>query len=144
MKFSKATNYALHAVLFLTTSAPDRPVGVQQLADRLGVSPTYLSKILTKLAKEGLIESASGAGGGYRLKAGRAEVSFLDIIHAVEGTVSLFECCESENASCLIHRVMLEAEEKMEEHLRQTTLAELVKRHSLPPLDSFPEGGHRH
>ena len=51
MKFSKATDYALHTMLFLTAATPERPIGVQQLAERQNVSPTYLSKILTKLVR---------------------------------------------------------------------------------------------
>jgi len=126
MKYSKATNYALHTMLYLVAAAPDKPVGVQQLADKQGVSPTYLSKILTKLVKAGLIESVSGANGGYLLKGRREDISFLDIIHAVEGTASLFECCGSNDSRCMIHQVMLAAEESMERHLRNTKLVELA------------------
>jgi len=125
MKYSKATSYALHTMAHLLAAAPDRPVGVLQLAERQGVSPTYLSKTLTKLVKAGLIESASGANGGYRLKGRKEAISFLDIIHAVEGTASLFECCGSEDSRCAIHRVMLAAEQAMERHLRNTKLVEL-------------------
>ncbi|MDF2715893.1 MAG: Rrf2 family transcriptional regulator [Paenibacillus sp.] len=58
MKYSQATDYALHAMLYLVTSAPEKPVGVQLLAEKLGVSQTYLSKLMTKLVKAGLIQSA--------------------------------------------------------------------------------------
>ncbi|WP_195575431.1 Rrf2 family transcriptional regulator [Paenibacillus sp. 1001270B_150601_E10] len=127
MKYSKATNYALHTMLYLIAIAPERPVGVQQLADKQGVSPTYLSKILTKLVKAGLIESASGANGGYRVKGNKEDISFLDIIHAVEGTTSLFECCGSEDPRCVIQQVMLSAEDAMEQHLKNTKLIDLMK-----------------
>jgi Rrf2 family protein len=127
MKYSKATNYALHTMLFLVAAAPDRPVVVQQLADKQGVSPTYLSKILTKLVKAGLIESASGANGGYRLRAQKEDVSFLDVIHAIEGMTSLFECCGSGNPECRIHQVMLSAEDLMEQKLKNTKLIDLLK-----------------
>jgi len=126
MKFSKATNYALHTMLYLLAFAPDKPVGVQQLADAHRVSPTYLSKILTKLVKAGLIESASGANGGYRLKGKKEEISMLDIIHAVEGTASLFECCDGEDDRCLIRREMRNAENAMEKHLHDTKMIELA------------------
>ncbi|WP_412768159.1 Rrf2 family transcriptional regulator, partial [Escherichia coli] len=43
MKFSKATNYALHTMLFLAVVPPNKLIGVQQLAERQEVSPTYLS-----------------------------------------------------------------------------------------------------
>lgn len=126
MKYSKATSYALHTMLYLMAVAPGKSVGVQQLADKQGVSPTYLSKILTQLVKAGLIESASGANGGYRLKGGREDASFLDIIQAVEGTASLFECYGSEDSRCRIHQVMLAAEDAMERHLQNTKMIELA------------------
>ncbi|GJM70019.1 Rrf2 family transcriptional regulator [Paenibacillus macerans] len=107
MKFSKATNYALHTMLFLAAATPDKLIGVQQLAERQDVSPTYLSKILTKLVKAGMIESTSGAHGGYRLKRNWEEISFLDIIHAIEGTASLFECELNHGPECLIQQVMV-------------------------------------
>lgn len=126
MKYSKATNYALHTMLFLVAAAPDKPVGVQQLAERQHVSPTYLSKILTKLVKAGLIESASGANGGYRLKRAKEDISFLDIIHAIEGTASLFDCTLNHSSECLIQREMVEAERRMEEYLQSRKIAELA------------------
>ena len=126
MKFSKATNYALHTMLILVVVAPDKPVGVQQLAEKQGVSPTYLSKILTKLVKAGLIESASGANGGYRLKARRENISFLEVIHAIEGTASLFHCGLHDDRECAIQNVMVSAEKAMEEQLRNTKIFELA------------------
>jgi Rrf2 family protein len=128
MKFSKATNYALHTMLYLAAGAPDKPVGVQHLAEKHGVSPTYLSKILTKLVKSGLIDSVSGANGGYLLRAHTKDVSFLDVIHAIEGTGSLFNCCLEDKTECLIQKVMVSAEEAMEEKLRNQKISELVDR----------------
>lgn len=126
MKYSKATNYALHTMLLLVSVASDKPVGVQQLAEKQGVSPTYLSKILTKLVKAGLIESASGANGGYLLKRKKEDISFLDIIHAIEGMTSLFDCTLNHQTDCMIQNVMVEAEQKMEQHLKNQKLVDLV------------------
>lgn len=126
MKYSKATNYALHTMVYLVAAAPDKPVGVQQLAERQEVSPTYLSKILTKLVKAGLIESASGANGGYRLKGKKEDISFLDIIHAIEGTASLFDCTLDHSSECMIQREMVEAERRMEDYLRNKKISELA------------------
>ncbi|MNW31606.1 HTH-type transcriptional regulator IscR [compost metagenome] len=126
MKFSKATNYALHTMLFLVAATPDKRIGVQQLAERQQVSPTYLSKILTKLVKAGMIESASGANGGYRLRRNWESISFLDIIHAIEGTASLFECDFNHGSECLIQKVMIEAEEQMETYLKNKKMSDLA------------------
>lgn len=126
MKYSQATDYALHAMLYLVTAAPDKPVGVQILAERLGVSPTYLSKMMTKLVKAGLIQSSPGANGGYRLRRKQEDISFLDIIHAIEGTASLFECSLDHGSECLIQQVVIDAERQMEQYLENKKIADLV------------------
>ncbi|WP_088835320.1 RrF2 family transcriptional regulator [Paenibacillus tyrfis] len=127
MKFSQATDYALHAMLYLVTETPDKPVSVQLLAEKLGVSQTYLSKMLTKLVKAGLIHSVSGANGGYRLKRNQEDISFLDVIHAIEGTASLFECSFNHGSECLIQQVVIDAERQMEQFLKNKKISELVK-----------------
>ncbi|MNZ95417.1 HTH-type transcriptional regulator CymR [compost metagenome] len=104
-------------MLYLVTAASDKPVGVQLLAEKLGVSQTYLSKMMTKLVKAGLIQSAPGANGGYRLRRKSEEISFLDIIHAIEGTASLFECSLDHGSECLIQQVVIDAERQMEQVL---------------------------
>ncbi|UVI33308.1 RrF2 family transcriptional regulator [Paenibacillus spongiae] len=126
MKFSQATDYALHAMLYLIEEAPDKPVSVQLLAEKLGVSQTYLSKMLTKLVKAGLIHSVSGANGGYRLKRNQEDISFLDVIHAIEGTASLFECSFNHGSECLIQQVVIDAERQMEQFLKSKKLADLA------------------
>lgn len=55
MKYSKATNYALHTMVFLTLNPKGKSMSVESLAEMQKLSPTYLSKILTKLVKAGLI-----------------------------------------------------------------------------------------
>jgi len=128
MKYSKATNYALHTMLFLAKETSNKPMGVQQLAEMQDVSPTYLSKILTKLVKEGMINSVSGANGGYTLRHNWEDISFLDIIHAIEGKSSLFDCCLYNDPNCVIKEVMLSAEEKLENELRNRKISDLVKK----------------
>ncbi|MEK5437498.1 MULTISPECIES: Rrf2 family transcriptional regulator [Paenibacillus] len=128
MRFTKATNYALHTMLALLDASPVKPIGVQQLTELQGVSPTYLSKILTRLVKAGMIESVSGVNGGYRLSRKKDDITFLDIIHAIEGTASLFECDFVHGDECSIQAVMKEAEEKMESHLKNTKLTDLVQK----------------
>lgn len=128
MKYSKATNYALHTMLFLAKETPNKPMGVQQLAEMQNVSPTYLSKILTKLVKEGMINSISGANGGYTLRHNWEDISFLDIIHAVEGKSSLFDCCLYNDPNCVIKEVMLSAEEKLENELKNKKISDFVKK----------------
>lgn len=127
MKYSKATNYALHIMAHLAVVSPQQRVSVQQLADQQGISPSYLSKILTRLVKARMIESSPGVSGGYKLSANWETISFLEVIHAIEGSASLFDGCLNDNPNCFIQQVMTSAEETMEEELRTQTIANLVQ-----------------
>src|SRR5690625_1968018 len=127
MKYSKATNYALHIMVHLAVSSSNQKVSVQQLAEKQGLSPSYLSKILTRLTKGGMIASSPGVNGGYKLTPNWESISFLDVIHAIEGSASLFDGCLNGNPNCHIQKVMISAEEKMEEELRQQKISDLVK-----------------
>jgi Rrf2 family protein len=127
MKYSQATNYALHTMLHFVALPQGKTIGVQQLAELQGLSPTYLSKILTKLVKAGLIVSTSGIHGGYRLTRNKADLSFLEVIHAIEGTASLFQGGTGHHHdACLIEQVMMDAEQQMEAYLKERKLVELV------------------
>ena len=128
MKYSKATNYALHTMLHLIVAPEEEAVGVQTLAQRQKISPTYLSKVLSKLVKAGLIESTTGVNGGYKLLGPKEEISFLKVIEAIEGTGSLFNCgVKHTGPNCLVQQTMAEAEGVMEQYLGQKKLVELVQ-----------------
>jgi Rrf2 family protein len=126
MKYSKATNYALHTMMYLMAAPPDQTIGVQALAQLQKISSTYLSKVLSKLVKAGLIESATGVNGGYRLPGPKEDVSFLKVIEAIEGTGSLFSSGLEHNPNCLIEKTMTESEAVMEQYLERKKLIDIV------------------
>lgn len=138
--FGKGVEYALHCLLYLLDPPGGAALAVGEMAKFQGVSETYLAKIFTKLKKAGLVRSSTGAQGGYELALPPGEISFWDVVVAVEGKVSLFECRniransalyrekrEKPNWSaagpCAIHKVMLEAEDHMKAVLQKRTLA---------------------
>lgn len=127
MKYSKATNYALHTMVYLTLVPKGKSTGVEQLAKMQNLSSTYLSKILTKLVKAGLIESNPGVNGGYSIVRRSAQVSFLDVIHAIEGQTTLFSCSMEHNEDCLIEHVMIHAENKMNDELNQIYIKDITQ-----------------
>ncbi|MDQ0427535.1 Rrf2 family protein [Planomicrobium stackebrandtii] len=131
MKYSNATNYALHTMVYLIWLPKASTVGVQELAEFQKLSPTYLSKILTKLTKAGLIESTPGAKGGYKISKSPKEISFLDVIIAIEGESNLFNCSIHHNEGCLIEKVMRESEDNMKEELSNRLLIDIVEKMEL-------------
>ena len=86
-------------MVHLAMDGEKEAVRVEDLADRQKLSPTYLSKILTKLVKAGLILSTPGVNGGYRLLKSPEQITFLEIIQAVEGQEALLKCFMSDRTS---------------------------------------------
>lgn len=131
--------YALHCLLWLTDPLEQRPSS-RDLAEIQGISPTFVAKIFPKLEKAGIVEASGGIRGGYRLARPPAEISVLDVIDAVEGRKTLFDCQEirgrcalfdgdppkwANQGVCGIHAVMLHAEKVLREELAKTNLASL-------------------
>ncbi|WP_280142874.1 Rrf2 family transcriptional regulator [Paenibacillus sp. 453mf] len=54
-------------------------------------------------------------------------MSFLDVIQAIEGTASLFDCSFDHGPQCPNQRIILQGENKMENYFRNMTLADLAK-----------------
>jgi len=140
MKYSVMVEYALHSLVYLIDVPKNESIGIKDLSEFQGLSETYLSKVLGKLSKEGIVSSVSGVKGGYRLNRKPEDITFWDVVRAVEGEEPIFQCknikanfayqnkkqkCEScsSQSNCTINSVMLEAEEHMRNYLRSKTIA---------------------
>ncbi|MFC0273031.1 RrF2 family transcriptional regulator [Metabacillus herbersteinensis] len=129
MKFSKATNYALHTLVHLATVPKGKAIGVKPLAQLQGLSQAYLSKILATLVKGNLIESSPGVDGGYKLRKEASEITFLQVIELIEGRHTMFQCDvnhPTESADCLIQQVMDGAEQKLKYYLTTKTIQDIA------------------
>lgn len=126
MKYTKATNYALHIMAYFVKQEGTDNLSLQPLASHMNISPTYLSKILTQLVKADLIQSTPGANGGYSLRKAKAEISFYDVIQAIEGSGALFTCEMNENRVCQIEKVMRDVEVNMVNQLKEKRLVDVV------------------
>ena len=66
MRLADYTDYTLR-VLMYCASNPDRLVTIAEIADIHGVSKNHLMKIVNDLARQGVVETSRGRGGGLRL-----------------------------------------------------------------------------
>jgi Rrf2 family protein len=87
MKLSRASSYALHAVVYLAARKSDSLVGSQDIARLMGITENRLVRVLKSLVSTRILWSLRGPGGGYRLARPAARVSVLEIIEAVDGPV---------------------------------------------------------
>lgn len=63
-------------------------MNLTEISKRQDISLAYLEQLFVKLRRAGLVESVRGPGGGYRLARSAAEMRVVDILTAVDETVS--------------------------------------------------------
>jgi Rrf2 family protein len=85
MKLSRASRYAIHAVVYLASRKGDSLVGSQDIARLLGITENRLVRILKSLVAARILWSLRGPGGGYRLVRPASRISLLDVIEGVDG-----------------------------------------------------------
>ncbi len=135
---SVAVEYALHGLAYLVdwpeaTIAPS----ARDIAELRQMPVKYVSAIMTKLHKAGIVTSTEGVRGGIRLSRAPENITFFDVVVAVDGMKPLFDCRDvrhgcalfgadvptwATSGVCSIHAVMLEAEARMNDVLKQRTL----------------------
>ena len=94
MKLSRKSDYALRAVWHLTNLPTGSLASINTIAEGEGVPREFLAKILKDLTRSGLLVSFQGVRGGYRLAKAPKEITFLDVIEAIDGPIHLNLCTE--------------------------------------------------
>jgi Rrf2 family protein len=133
-----SVEYGLHCLLWLAQS--EVPLSSRDLAELQGISPTFLAKVFAKLEKAGIVDATEGVRGGYLLARKPEDITFLQIVDAIDGRKRLFDCQQirgrcavfggnpprwATNGVCSIHVVLLQAEKAMRDTLAGETLAGL-------------------
>lgn len=85
MKLTRASNYALHALVYLAAQRSDSLIGSHDIARSLGITENRLVRILKSLVSARVLWSLRGPGGGYRLARPASRVSVLEVIEGVDG-----------------------------------------------------------
>jgi len=133
LRISRKIEYGMRAMIFLASQPPERTVPFREIARRMDVPQDFLAKILKILVAGKLVRSTRGAHGGYTLAKPARELSFLDVIEAVEGPVNVNVCqgpdrhdaCKM-SRGCTMYGVWQLGQERMLEVYRGTTLDTLA------------------
>ncbi|TCP40846.1 Rrf2 family transcriptional regulator [Rhodovulum marinum] len=88
MKLSTKGRYAMVALVDLALAPEDALVSLSEVSRRQDISLPYLEQLFVKLRRAGLVESVRGPGGGYRLARPASEIRVVDVLGAVDETVS--------------------------------------------------------
>lgn len=132
MKLTTKGRYAVTAMLDLAIHYKDGPITLADISKRQGISLSYLEQLFSRLRRRGLVDSARGPGGGYRLSRPAHEIAVADVITAVDEKVDTRRCGGKGNchddAQCLTHELWTDLSEQIHGFLSSITLGKLMER----------------
>lgn len=99
MRLAEYTDYTLR-VLMYCASRPQQLVTISELAQHHGVSRNHLMKIVNDLARQGVLATTRGRGGGLRLLKDPTRLRVGDVVRASETDFRLVECFDPASSQC--------------------------------------------
>ncbi|MEW6032188.1 MAG: Rrf2 family transcriptional regulator [Bacillota bacterium] len=135
MKLSTKGRYGLLACYDLACHAEDAPVPLKAVAERQGISESYLEQLMGSLRRAGLVRSSRGSQGGYALARRPEDVTVGDVIRVLEGPIAPVECVSEDGAAfqhcaktdgCVTRYIWEKLRDSMTRVLDSISLADLV------------------
>lgn len=102
MRLSSLADYAVVMMTAAARHCGQARLNATLLAEETGVPLPTAQKLVSRLSAAGLIESARGTGGGFRLARPAAAISLAEVIEAVEGPIALTTCVDEERQDCAL------------------------------------------
>lgn len=133
MKISTRTRYGARFLLHLALHKGNSPVPLSEVAKEQGISLKYLWSLASALKAAGIVRTAVGAGGGFRLAVPQARITLHDVFKIFDGPVKLVHCVGDDSAcgraaGCVTRDVWRLAGSALEKSLKSVTIADLARR----------------
>jgi Rrf2 family iron-sulfur cluster assembly transcriptional regulator len=131
MELTRKGEYAIRGIVYLASQHPDKVCLLSDIAGAVGVPQTFLAKIFQQFSKIGLVRSYRGTGGGFILGRSPEKISLLEVVEAVEGSITPNRCVSRENEcdnspSCKVHTVWVNVQQEVRMILGGVSLKELA------------------
>ena len=132
MRLTRGADYGARGVVYLARQPNDSVLLVGEIASAEGMPESYLAKIFQALAREGIVRSHRGAGGGFSLGRSPGEITLRQVVEAIDGPIALCRClgvsgsCDR-MAGCSLYPVLREAQERLLALLGATTFDDLAQ-----------------
>lgn len=143
MRLTTKGRYAVTAMLDLAIHATEGPVPLADISQRQGISLSYLEQLFSRLRRQGLVDSARGPGGGYRLARPASEIAVVHVINAIDENVNVTRCggqgdCQ-DGEPCLTHDLWCDLSAQIHEFLASIDLQQLVERRTVREISERQE-----
>lgn len=131
MKLSTKCRYGSRAIMEIARSCLHGPVKRKDIVKNQQISDSYLENILISLKNSGIIETIRGANGGYMIRRPASEITLLEIVNSLDGSLSPVECLETPSICkrtewCATRVAWIKMKEAQEEVLRNINIQELI------------------
>jgi len=130
MKLTRASSYAIHALVFMAAQKKNRPVASHHIAKARGIPERFLLKVLKPLVSARVLHSIKGPNGGYRLARAANEITILEILEAVDGPIRGQPTFSREEGNGSLNRrldqICSQAAEQVRKQLQKVRISELV------------------
>jgi Rrf2 family protein len=135
MKITQEADYAMRVILYLSKLEYDSKVDAKTISEHEGLPFRFLLKLLRKLIEAGIIKSYRGINGGYALNKFPENISFKDVIEAIDGPICVNRCivdpayCNLKRGNhCDIHKALGVVQENLVEQLSQINFKNLSEK----------------
>jgi len=130
--YSKTAKYGIKALRYLAGGDSREFTTVRSVAEAVDVPADFLGKIFQSLARENVLESQKGRGGGFRLSRPGNQISLLEVVQTIDG-YDVFERCIfdtkecGEGGTCPLHDDWIPIREDLRSLLADKTIADLTE-----------------
>lgn len=137
MELNTRGRYAVTAMADLAKYGAGEAVPLSAIAERQQISLAYLEQLFSKLRRDGLVESARGRAGGYKLARAADNITVAEVLRAVDEGIRMTRChgddappCQA-GQRCLTHGLWDALGEQISGFLHSVTLQEVID--GIPP-----------
>lgn len=132
MRLTTKGRYAVTAILDLAIHQHNGPIRLAAIAERQGISLSYLEQLFTLLRRNSLVKSVRGPGGGYQLRLAPDAISVAEVIAAVNEDTDATRCggkgdCQN-GKTCLTHHLWTDLSDQIHGFLDDISLRDLIER----------------
>lgn len=120
-----------------------RPTSLKVIAQRQGLSHLYLEQIFATLRRAGYVDSVRGAHGGYLIARSPHEITALEVVELLEGSLAPVSCIEDTDncdhvGNCAAEPLWRRVDDAVRHVLGSTTLASMVQERELLNIEPLP------
>ncbi len=128
---NRDTDYAIRALIYLARS-PHQVSSVNTLVEDLQIPKAFSRRLLQILSKKGILQSAKGKGGGFRLRKSPARIKLKDLVEIFQRDFNENRCIFKKKicpdiGSCPLRHKIKGIEKRVVDELAAVSIADLIK-----------------